>query len=182
MGTGTLGGDTGATTTGDSNVTIGNLTAVKATSAACNVLIGQAAGRCIDTAQQNIYLGRYAGYNTSSGSNNILMGRTSGCKLTTQQGNIAIGMCTLLNLCQTGGINEGCYNVAIGHKAGLAAYRDNHSVMVGLCAGGGQTCTTGYNIFLGAYAGQGQGTDTTGGCNFAFGYSCLLYTSPSPRD
>ena len=45
MGTGTLGGDTGATTTGHGNVTIGNLTAVAATSACCNVIIGHAAGR-----------------------------------------------------------------------------------------------------------------------------------------
>ena len=173
MGTGTLGGDTGATTTGHGNVTIGNLTAVAATSACCNVIIGHGAGRCINTAQQNVYLGRYAGYNTTSGSNNVLVGRTSGCKLTTQQGNIGIGQCTLLNLCQTGGINEGCYNVAVGHLAGQAAYRDVHSVMVGYRAGNSQTCTTGYNIFLGAEAGLGKGTSTTGGCNFGAGYRAL---------
>ena len=112
----------------------------------------------------NAILGVNAGYDISSGNKNAFLGPYAGQNNTTGYENTAVGYNAMGD-----GVTTGSANIAIGPENALISSGVGNIVMGYSALGAGGTTTGHRNICIG----DATGYEIT---------SCLLYTSPSPRD
>lgn len=94
---------------GSYNIGIGN-SAGSSSTGDSNVFIGEAAGTNLGAGDKNLYFGYYTGHFLKSGSNNIFIGARSGYSTTFGSNNLFLG--------NSSGVKSGSKNIAIGENAG----------------------------------------------------------------
>lgn len=154
----------GNLTVGSDNVAIGR--SMRNNNGSNNIAIGNgvlnsAVNNCIGIGSQslsnttgnfNTAIGYLSGKGILSGTYNTLLGSSAGINITTGASNVSIGADSLI------GVTTGYNNTAIG-SASLLSYSGNtnsYNVGVGMFTGYGLIGS--YNVFLGSYAGNEDGT------------------------
>ncbi|NBW19218.1 MAG: hypothetical protein EBR82_65710, partial [Caulobacteraceae bacterium] len=170
-----------ALTSGSSNVAVGSGSLQANTTASNNTAVGYQAGYSNTTSSYTTFIGQGAGYANTTGGNALAVGALSLYANTTGTDNSAIGT-EALRANTTGGNNtalgrQALYsnttasnNTAVGYQAGYDNTTGAGGVAFGYQAALANT-TGNYNIFIGAFAGQGAGSSITGGNNTVIGTS-----------
>jgi hypothetical protein len=182
-------------TTGGQNIAIGHQAAYNNTTGGGNVTIGHQAGYVNTVRNNTVLIGYQAGYNnvtdssvgigyqalfnqTTSADRNTAVGYTAGANLSSGAYNVALGWGAM----SSGNTGSGTYNIALGYSAlnvntsgaqniAIGAYSllatttSTYNIAIGYSAGGTQSSNTGYNTFIGTYAGN----TTTGSSNIFVG-------------
>lgn len=159
-----IGSNSGSSSTGLGNISIGTNAGTAIGTGQLNVIIGHEAGLTASNLSNNTFVGSYTGYSITSGANNTFIGSGAGGSTTTGSSNTFVGLSTAQRN------NTGERNVMMGRTAGLFNYQGSYNVYIGMDAGegtlvAGENTADSNNVYLGYQSGK----NASGGSNVFLG-------------
>ena len=155
------------------NIYISNTACSFSSGGLCNTVVGHLAGCSLTTSDRNTLIGVCAGMKLegSSTCNNVAVGNGALSQVEEGNHNVAVGFCVMAG-CTPGTSSKGCYNVAIGQRAGFClAGSGNCNILIGRDTAFNLT-TGDHNIAIGAYAMERA---TTNGNQVIIGQNAVQY-------